>query len=275
MSVPYSGRQGFVSGFTSIEEWSIDYKAPEVAVATSGTKYAEIQLPGPKDWSGGFKTPNQLAVCVPSATASIGCSLDGSVGFTGPVIFDSLDLGWDIEGGKPITQDIKFSANGPLTYGACVVTESAIPTPYTSLGTKGTLQLATGGGYIQLQGVKSMTMRFNAKNSEYKDSDTNGWTYRLPGNVSCSLSWNINVSDVSQLISLCSPNLFCQARLYVDGSVYWAINYVKFTGISGIQSNRASGAVVGATLNAVFTSHWNGNLGSIIGPTAVQLWPLA
>jgi len=273
MAIPYSGRTGYLQNFTSIEEWNVDYKAPAVPVTTSGTKCSELQMPGPKDWNGGFKTPSHLAVCIPTATASFGGSFDGSVGLNGPIIYDSLDLDWDIEGGQPIEQTVKFSANGPLTFGACVATEVAVPNPNTSLGTRGVLALATGGGDIQIQGVKSMSLKFSAKNSEYKDSDTASWTYRLPGNLSGNVSWQINLSDMSQLMTLCQPNTFAIAKLYVDGSLCWLIKYVKFTGISGIKSDRKTGAVVGATLEAAFSSHWNNNVGQIMGPSGTQFWP--
>jgi hypothetical protein len=276
---PYSGKTGYLKGVTSMREWGVSLKGGQTGYASSATKGAEAQLPGWQDWSADFIVHNHLAIVVPGQVFDFGGSFNGAAGITGSVIIDELDMSWDIEGAKAIEQSIKASGNGPYGIGACAVTETAVQNPLSSFGTYGSLLVTTvGGSLTRVPGIKSMSMKLSAKNAEYKDSDTDGWVYRLPGVLTGSVDFGVNVSDASLLPV---PGTYATVQLYVPGvngaapSEFWKIKYVQFGDISGIKVNRETGAVVGATLNAKFSAYWNGNEGQIVGPSGVTLWPPA
>ena len=98
-------------------KWSINPKTEASEVAHSATAQAMDRVPGNLDWEGNFMAYGDSPLVWPGQTFVFSGSMDapgatyyGTIGYTGRAICDEITIKLDVEGGKEIGYDAKFSS---------------------------------------------------------------------------------------------------------------------------------------------------------------------
>jgi hypothetical protein len=260
-----SGILGAVSGVT-VSDWDVSVKASPVAFVNSATKSGHGRRFGNQDWSGGYNFhPGAGAIpasLIPGYTGTFVGVFDNSVaaasqiGVSGPVIVDELQIKWDIEGAKVIEAVGKFSGNGAYTLDSLTAAvDSTPPMPLSSIGCTVSIGAMTNTAgvvtapvsYTPIPAVRTITLTMKRDNKGGVNSGTAGWMNRRKGNFDATLAVSVHVDD---LTTLPAPNTELGVQISVDGSHHWDILGMIFGDISGLKVDPASGALIGATLNA-------------------------
>lgn len=271
-----SGIGGVVDGHNTIRTWTVTTTADVQSLVASNTKIGTMVLAGNKDWSGSFTGYGHTPAVLPGAGFTFTGTIDGTNGATGTAIVDSVEIVIDIEAGAPISYTVNFSSNGALSLGAAAATDVTTPDPPTSIG----CQVETGTMvavpvWSDITDVRTVTITITADNQSYVSSETAGETLRFAGNISATIAISVYEDDFADLPALNAEN---GLRVYVTATTYWLFDYVVWGEASDLTVDRESAAVVGATLNAIWTAYGDIDSGTITEgnidqPSTTAFWP--
>lgn len=245
-----TGKLGAVNGVPCIRSWGINDVQNVQTVIASCTDGATGAIPGNNDWSGTFSQFTGSPTHLPGDTLSFAASMDGVNGLSGPVIVDSITINWDIESGAPIECITAFSANGALTYAANTDSDATL-FDQEDVVSKGSILKHGPTAIVTRDDLRTMTMTLTADNKSYVSSSTAGETKRLAGNISGTVSATVYEDDLSNLPS---PGSYEHWKMFVGVTLFWEIKWILINNLSGIEINRESGDLVGATINGMFSA---------------------
>jgi hypothetical protein len=272
-SAPFSGLFAMAKIGTTVQhlaKWSVNPKAEASEVHHSATNQGTDRVPGNDDWDGSYTAylDNPLVWPGQYFTFYGAWNEARTQGVTGRAICDEITLKIDVEGGKEIVQEVKFSGAYDPSTGTGELTEwvgaaLTLDTNYTALrsGTscKAALCVPGSDSYTDILDVRSIDISFKAANKPYNSSRTAGHTARVKGPLDVTLSIGVYCQDFNNTTSTQSgyQNLpdnqqVNGVKIYTDGlsvTRCWDINYIIFGQKTGIDVDRA-GNVVGCTLNA-------------------------
>lgn len=292
MSTPISGifALASVEGSTlhQLGKWSINPKPEASEIAHSSTRQAVDQVPGNLDWDGSYMAYGDTPVAWPGSyidfIGAIGAT--GTTSVKGRAIVDEFSMTIDVEGGKEIFHEVKFSAAYATTgdqlidYTANALTQDSTYDPVqNAIGCKAYVGTA---GSTELTDVRKMSISIKSNNKAYNSSATHGYTGRIPGNWTVNVSIDVYVDSDIGFSSLPASNSVHRVKLQTNGTVvsvadrFFDISWILFGQKSGIDVDRHSGNIVGCTLNGVFKATHSA-LGSIYGPASsvTPIWPLS
>ena len=248
-----NGVGAVIDSVSTGRSWSVDYSSPQVPLVASSTKNGEYILAGNKDWNATvnyFLTPaTLLPPFVPGADVTFKGSIDESVGVSGPAKVERITIRWDIEGARPIECTMSLQGNGELLRGAAVATDTTDPDAYTSIGCKLEMDVP-GGTPTGIDDIRTMELVMESTLVSYVSSSTGAQTKRLAGVFKATFSYTLYPGALSDLPE--AGDVF-EALLYVNGTDYYTLQWVVVNGVTGIEVNRETAAVVGATVNCNFT----------------------
>jgi len=259
-----NGIGGAINGIDSVRNWHISSKADLARFAASNTAGAVGADIGNDDWSGSYAAYGGTPILMPAETGTFTGSIDGSIGVAGPIIVDSVDIAWDIEGGKPLAHAVNFSANGVLTPGTAVAADEVVPAPLSSI-----LCLAKWDS-DEIPDIRTMNLRISAANVPYVNSSTAGHTYRKPGNITLDASISVHADDLTDLLEL---NDTAVLSLYTTAALYWEITWAMVSDIADIVMDREAAAMVGATMSFAHVISQSAVMGTIKKPGGSTWWP--
>ena len=311
-----SGINGAVAAGTgsgvvhSVGKWDWNIKAEIPEYASSATEQAMDRVAGNDDWDGNYSAYGDTPAAFPGDVAIMYGFLDDTHAIKGTSIFDEFSLNVDIEGGKEIEHSAKFSCNYS-PYNGVAPTELNLVDTESSLVDSGAVNVLSAVGcgaaisvpgsnsWAMLADVSSMSLSIKTANKMYRSSNTynpatgRNWPGRVRGNMdlTCSIkqyalpSQLIQLKKVYGLRIYTSPPTFDQTLTTLDnvavcgspsGGRYWEINWVIFQTHSGIEADRKSVNIIGATTNGglkgVYSIGGTPTRGSIIAPGAGRAW---
>jgi hypothetical protein len=259
-----SGILGCVNGLC-VYDWEVSLKSAISAIVNSGTKTGTARRTGNQDWNGSFSFHGVVPPLMPGYTGAFAGGFSDTVGaISGPIIVDEAQIKWDIEGAKPVEGSVKFSGNGAWSTTATAAT-GAGESLVSSVGT-------TLAGAASIGQVRTITLTIKRSNKGGTHSGSSGWVNRREGNLDCTLAASVYVDS---LASLPQPNSDSVVTITCAGSAgIWTIDNMIWGDISGVKVDIESGAIIGATLNAMFDAYPANVIGSISGPGAASsYWP--
>jgi len=270
-----SGLLAAIDGVSNVGLWEIALKASQAEFVNSATGGGTGRLAGNVDWNGHYQADGSIPVKMPGQVFAFVGSADGSLGVAGDALVDDVEINWDVEGAKNIEHTVNFSANGPLTFGEAGAVDESLSDPQSSVGCKVTLgTLAAEPVFTELLDVRKIKLKISAKNSPYVSSSTAGQTKRVPGPIDADVSIDVYCEDLADLPAV---NSLAALRMYVSATAYWQLDWVIFGEHTGIQADRRSGKLVGATINAklagLATIGSTRTQGRIILPSTSVWWP--
>ena len=271
-----AGVGGAINTIEQVRTWQIESKADLAEYASSNTRQAMAAMSGNTDWSGSYAAYGAQPEAMPTEAFAFAGSIDGTNGASGTAIVESVEIDWDIEGGKPISHVVNFAANSALTIGAQAASDTSLLLPPSAIGTKielGTLVAAPV--WTAVTDVRTIKLTISAGNQAYASSSSSGGMLRKAGNIKCSLSYSIYEGDWANLVT---PNTESAVRLYDDATSFWLIEWIKFGAASSLLVDREGAGLVGATMNAehmpLATVDAAIAEGSITTPDTNEWWPL-
>jgi len=273
-----NGIAGAVNGVNTVRTWDIATSADIQKLIASNTKGGPARLIGNEDWRGSYKAYGHTPILLPGYAGAFLGSFDGANGVSGDIVVDRATINIPIEAGGPIEHTVDFSGNGALDFGAAVVEDETDPEIYTSIGCKVMLGTVANPAVWtkEVDNVRAVSLVLNADNVKYVSSGTGGKTKRLPGNIDASLSISVYEGDPTEIIV---PNTLWGVRLYVNATEYWELLWALFSEASGVEVDRESAAMIGATLNAAFNGYTKIQTveteGHILDPASEAWWPTA
>lgn len=270
-----NGIEGSVS-FTgdvvsTVRKWTVEYKESLVNLVASNTDSAQMVLAGNKDWSAtvsAYLTPDFYGNIIPGNSITFTGSTNDAVGVTGTGIIEEITIKWDIEGAKPIEVEIKISGNSALTRGAAVISggDTTCPEVRHSIGCK--LELASDHvTYTEVADIRTMTFTLTRPTVSYVSSSTGAIVKRLTGNLGGKFDYTLYPGQPS---TLPATGTTWSAKAYIDADEYLDLQFLRVAGVSGIECDIETAAVLGATVN----TEWTGwlNVGGTDGcPTQGQI----
>lgn len=251
-----SGISAVVNGQHTVRKWSISSSADIQTIFASNTKGGPVVLDGNKDWSGSFEAYGFQPVLSPGESFEFLGSVDGTSGVISEAdgaIVDSIVISADIEAGTPISYVVNFSGNGTLTTDATAVADETIPCPLSAIGAY--LTLTDVAGILEpvpLTDVRTFSITLTAANQSYVSSDTEGYTKRLAGNFSATVSVSLYESDFDEVIQ---PNSCYILSIIASDETYWDFSWIVFNEAAGFDVDREGAALIGYSLGGAFTGY--------------------
>ncbi len=272
-----SGVGGAVNTISTVRTWRINSEADLQAFVASNTKAGTGRLAGNKDWNGQYTAYGHTPIKMPGEAFAFVGNMSNGKGASGTAIVDSVEIVWDIEAGAPIAHTVSFSGNGALTLGAAAAADESVLTVLSSIGTKVELApvLATPV-YIELLDIRTITLTITASNQSYVSSSTAGETKRTEGNIDATLAISV-YSDDFTLAPFPVVNDARHVRLFIDDTLFWDIDWMRFGENSDIEVDLEGPSNVGVTLNASFSAFEDIDTvlieGFIKKPAGSTFWP--
>lgn len=275
-----SGIGGAVDGRGTIGEWRVNHSSDTQQYVSSNTKQGTGRVIGNKDWSGTYNALGHTPQTMPGDAFTFTGSLDGTNGVTGAAICDQVEITWDIEAGAIISHVVTFSSNGALTEGTAAASDSTVPDPPSSIGTKvevaDVVMPPASPAYVEVPDVRTITLTISRANPSYVSSSTAGETKRVAGPIDVQVRINVYTDDVSGA-PIPTVNEVNEVKLYVDATTFWHLKWIMFTEHSDYTCNVETGELVSVTLNGSmdgYTSVAGTPIeGFIKKPDATTWWP--
>lgn len=271
-----SGIGGAVNGQDTVHKWTVNVLKALIPYHASNTKKGTARIAGNGDWNGSFVGLGHSPAQFPGDTFTFTGSIDGTNGVTGNARVESTEIVIDVEGGNPIAFTITFSSNGALTRGPAVATDSVVPNPPSSIGTKVEFGTMVGAPvFTELSDVRTVTLSFNKSLPEYASSATAGETKRVDANLDFTIAIAVYTDDFATLPDEGDER---QCRVYVDATTFWDLKWIRIEELSDLDVDIETGAPVGAVINAGM--HGFANIvgtpteGFIKDPADTTKWPV-
>lgn len=261
-----SGIEGHVqnaaSAIARVGEWSIERTAEIVAKYASNTGGGPIQAAGNYDWSGSYKAFGPVPALKPGDLFQfVGVFEDatdkGVQSDASGTIVDSIEVRWNQETAALIDHTVGFSANGALTPGTVSSPTPDTSTPLLSSSSGMLVKLDTPGGSspVELENVRSVTLRLSRDNKKFHASTTGKVPGRKKGNFSGEVSIDLFISDPTEIDAL--VNVMKQVQLFVTASAKWTIESIMFSGHSGVGANIESADLIAVTITGAFSAYYD------------------
>lgn len=274
-----SGKDGAVNGQPIVRSWSLAHSADIKSMVASNTQSGSVTLPGNENWSGSFVQYGHIPSLIPGESFVFTGSVDGATGAYGEARVSTVTIAWGHEAGEPIGMVIAFQANGELTLGAAVASDTDdFDNVESSVGVL--VKLATpGGSFDPLDDVRSAQLVLTAANKEYRSSSTEGHTKSEEGPWDWALT--IDMYSGALLSELPAVNEVKGIQLFVNATEYWELLWGRVGEMTNIQVNPETGDLVSGSLNmsmhAIETIADTATIGSITHPSAIggttTIWP--
>lgn len=271
-----SGIGGAVNGQHTVHKWAVNVLKTLIPYHASNTKKGTARIAGNGDWNGSFSGLGHSPAQFPGDEFTFTGSIDGTNGVTGAARCESTEIVIDIEGGNPIAFTISFSSNGALTRGAAAVTDSVVPDPPSSIGTKVELgTMVASPVFTELEDVRTVTLTFSKSLPEYASSGTAGETKRVDANLDFTIAIAVYTNDFSTLPDEGDER---QCRVFVDATTFWDLKWIRIEELSDLDVDIEAGTPVGAIINAGM--HGFANIvgtptgGYIKDPAIATKWPV-
>lgn len=282
----FSGISGLIAkdaaNIPFTRKWSVSTKNDLQGYSASNTAGGMGRLAGNDDFSGSYDAYGHTPAVKPGDMFTFHGSMDGVDGVSGPCIVDSVTINWDIEGGKPISHSVDFSANGALTLGAeAAVADASVPNPPTSIGTllKFITVETASPATVTLADLRTMALKISRANPEYRSSSTSGHTKRVAGVFDCELSCSFYIGD-PDFSDIPTIGTIFQIKAYVDATTFWDIKWMRLASQDGLDVDREGGGVVGASLAFMLAGYANvgaapgtPTAGYVKSPAVATWWP--
>jgi hypothetical protein len=269
-----SGLNGSVDGIAAIGKWSVNPKIDTPEYATSATQGAKDRVKGNDDWDGEYNAVGPIPAVMPGDFFNFGGTVDGAQGVFGPAYMEEFSLKLDVEGATPIQHACKFSGNGALQKGPVAFVDETLSNARSAISLPAFFKLPNDMGWTEILDVRSMDLTLRCEGKPYRSSTTVGHTKRVMGNVDASFSVQFYQGNLASLIP---EGTIIGIRLYVNATEFWEIAWGIVQGYSGIEVDRNTVNVVGATMNCGFKSfvtddNGDGVQGWIVPPGAEGQW---
>jgi hypothetical protein len=231
---------------------------------------------GIEDWSGSVVGSGPIPPVKPGESFTFSGSEDGTNGWTGPAKCKEVQININQESGEDISHTITFEGDGLLVPGAVAAAEdSAVDKPYPSVGLIVKLAAAeTAGEDTEIADIRSASLTISSVLSAYASSSTSGAKKRVVGPWDASVSVSLFVNDPADLPV---KGLMYAIKLYVNATQYWLIEYGLCQTISGVEVDKETGNLIGATIGFDFSSvimvSTTPTAGSIEAPGTVTWFP--
>ncbi len=252
-------QEGAIVGST--QKWSITYSEASTEYGASSTKQGMVRIAGNKDWSGVYTALGGLPAIKMGDIFQFLGSIDGTNGVESDAagaIVDDVKIVWDIEGGGKITHEVTFSANGSLTLGAVTdVPDTTLPPVILSSIIAVPLQQSDAlavPSYSAVVAIRTMELTLSSTNQEYNDSSTGGDTKRVKGMFDAQFTYTLYEADPALLFV---PGTVKMLKAFIDGSLFWDLQFMRFGEISNLEADQESGALIGPSQVCNFSGFVN------------------
>lgn len=275
-----TGHDGMVNGAQAVRVIRISPKSPGGPYAGSNSGGAIDRIDGWKDWEAMYEAYGHTPASMPGDSLNFVGSIDGSVGVYGTSIVESFVLDIEIpqeeeQPPSPISHSVVVKGNGPLNRGAAVAVDTSVPNPPNPKDLK--IQYAQPSGsptWTTVCSAYRSRLVIAKRNPLYRPGCNSGATFRLPGNVDVQLEFDVYESSMT---SLPTEGANYSVRVYVSGTEFWEINYMKLEAIEPFEIPIETRKLVWARLRWSFksTAVINGTAtrGSIKKPDTTVWWP--
>ena len=267
---------GFDTGAT-VRNWSITQNDGLQAFTASNTRGGRRRIPGNEDWTGSYNAFGAVPAVFPGSTDVFKGTIEGTVGVTGTLFAESVEIVVDIEAGSPIEHTVNFGAHTALTKGAAIFVDALAVEPDTAVGCKLELALlAASPSFAEVVDCTQMTLGLTPDVLTYTSNTTPGIVKRILGNMDCSFNYRVYTDDYTTLPALGSVY---EAKMFVNATEFYHIKYLRVASFSDLGADIEGGAFVGATVNMEFCSIADvpatptPTLGAIIKPDTTDYWP--
>lgn len=225
-----------IDGVGCARELIIGESADEVTINCSASDGAFLELDGTEDWEGQYSAfgavsangyPND------SLTLAFNINQDVDKGGGGTAIIEAVRVDWDFVKNFPITHTVKFGGNSAFTWGDQTTSDATTPSPLPSRD--GKISVATASGtpsYTDMSGVLGASLLVYADIIPYADSDTTFGYARAAGPLGWRIDLMVHADDPTAQETL---NGDSQVQMYIDGSNYWDVKYVKWKKIGDLR----------------------------------------
>lgn len=248
-----SGIGGVINGVSNIREWSVEPTSAAPAHGSSATAGGTNRGAGVRDWTGSYRAYGPVPAMFPGgAPAAFQAQIGGGEGIEGDIVCESVEIVWDIEGGGIIEHTVNFGGDGAYALGSYDPSDAAIPEYPTSIGTQVELSAPYPEDFAELEQIRSITLRLTSNPPTYSSSGTGGWIRRGQARLDAELDIDLYTEDPAILPV---PNTVYQVRLYTTATLFWLLQWMRFTDGPGITVPIEEPGMVEGRLSAGFHGH--------------------
>lgn len=262
------------SGVFKFRIWQKHYPPVQVGGNQQGAVAREL---GNTDWGGDFWANGVYPAVLPNDSFSFKCApaQTGSIMVSGTARCQSVEIvvdGRNPEQPAPIYHHVRFAANGTALATGGDATDVADTSTTEVYGPKG---LCAYFGSSQDHTVFQRLLLFARGQVPYVDCTSDGVFGRTEGEIDAEFEWIMLTDDSTDFID--EANGEQTARLYVDTTVYYELNWMEIvdTPDAWEADRMAAREPVQAKFKAAFTGHSGTTAGTItLGDGSnTQWWP--
>lgn len=268
-----TGRDAYVNGVACTESWQVNREGSNERYAASctsrgtGVSNGNINESGSINGLGG-EPPAMVMPGTESTFKGVADNTSGSAKvLDGTVLFTSLQITCPFEAGGLIRWTANFGVQGTLTPGSVGAADA---TYVEHLGAADVLAptLLDGGANYAIPGFRQWTLNINTPEKTFVQDAK---TYRRAGNFEADVT--IDVYNEQLRNAKYDINVIDKLKLYISPTTFWHLGWVKFTGAGPVTYDRGTQAIIGYTINGMWSAVHTGALGHITKPSGGALFP--
>lgn len=266
-----SGLGGAVNGFDTVRGWRVVESDAGPEFVASNSDGMQASLAGNKDWTGSIELYGYAPAFLPGEALTF-AGWNGTSRATGDALVESVALNCDIEAGGVINHTLQIAGNGALSKNTTSVTDSGVPSAYTSIGCKASFDAAGGSSYTDIDDVRTWSLNIACSLQPYVSSGTAGVVKRTAGPLSGTASLSVYQGTVG---SLPSVGTIGSLRLYVSATAYYQLLYARVMSIepaADIEGGGNNGATIQYAYSGFKRIAGTMTKGSITKPDTTVYW---
>ena len=295
---PASGRYGAVSlgGVitSTVRNWQTSIMQDSKSISASNTHGGTNRRPGLYDWNGNFQTfdgnpaayPGQefqfIGYAGPDDLGDIGGT---GYGATGPALLESITTDWNFVANDPVTTTHNMVSKGPLlNYADASIWDGSDPLAVQASVCPMLLYKVSALGVIDANPIaicfQSVNFNLTSNPKEFANSCTGGWKSRMLGFYDWTAAFVVDEADTKKVKSVTVgatplvPGDYVSARLYVNATQYWLLNYGIVESFNNYNVNIETGDIITYTINLQMSGCNAHDMtgATITGPDGFELW---
>lgn len=264
-----NGRDAYVNGIPCTESWQLSKSADVKTYAASCTGGATGAAAGNVNWTGQI---NGLGAEPPSGVwpgndltfkGVVDNTVSDNITYDGTVRINQLTITLPVVSGDVCKWSATFGAQGDMAKTTIGAADATFKEHYSANGTGVTV----GAGETVIPDVQDVTLVFNTPETTFINA---GLTYRRSGNLEANCSFNILNREFG--VSPWAVNYIDLVKFYISDVEYWEIAWIRWKEMTGLVVDASSRALVGYTINGVFSSVKSAVNGYITSPSGFDFY---
>lgn len=282
-----SGKFSVINTIHTAQSWALNMPAESKAFGASNTKGGTGRRKGNRDWNGSLVQLTAIPTIMPNDYFDFAGFTGDEAGvgtgtrYFGNAIVDSVAITWNWASGEIISSQINFSGNGKIESEIPVTPpeDTTFPDAPSTIETK----IMYGDTPVEWTDLTQSTLTITAATQPYVNSSTietistkkYAFTKRRTGKIDWSLS--VTEQNSAGLPATRDFQSDILLQLYVDDTDYWELAHGHISGVTGINANNDTGAIIEQTYNIAMNAAKEGETqtGRIVKPGGALWWGTA